>query len=157
MDRMVAKGLLRIQKTRNLKLFSSCISEVDAQRGEFRKMLTRAFYGAFIRVKKNPCAVELYHAWPKVKDRDLCRGNPLWLPLGRHGGLPLPPARRAGGKSKGRPTAHESILTRITSMIHFLIEHDELSAEETWQLSELVNRARSRRAEQRRVRRDSRG
>jgi BlaI family penicillinase repressor len=46
MDRMVEKGLLRIEKMRNLQLFSSCISEVEAKRGEFRKMLKRAFDGA---------------------------------------------------------------------------------------------------------------
>jgi BlaI family penicillinase repressor len=46
MDRMAEKGLLRIEKIRNLQLFRSCISEVEARRGEFRKMLTRAFDGA---------------------------------------------------------------------------------------------------------------
>ena len=46
MDRMVEKGLLQIKKIRNLQLFRSCISEVEAKRGEFRKMLTRAFDGA---------------------------------------------------------------------------------------------------------------
>jgi BlaI family penicillinase repressor len=46
MDRMASKGFLKIQKIRNLQLFSSAISEVDAKRGEFRKMLKRAFDGA---------------------------------------------------------------------------------------------------------------
>ena len=46
MDRMVEKGFLEIQKIRNLQLFKSCISEVDARRGEFRRMLKRAFDGA---------------------------------------------------------------------------------------------------------------
>ena len=46
MDRMANKGFLKIQKIRNLQLFSSTISEVDAKRGEFRKMLQRAFDGA---------------------------------------------------------------------------------------------------------------
>jgi len=46
MDRMVEKGWLRIEKIRNLQLFRACISEVDARRGEFRKMLQRAFDGA---------------------------------------------------------------------------------------------------------------
>ena len=46
MDRMVEKGFLKIQKIRNLQLFTSCISEVDARRGEFRRMLKRAFDGA---------------------------------------------------------------------------------------------------------------
>jgi len=46
MDRMVEKGFLKIEKIRNLQLFKSCISEIDAKRGEFRKMLKRAFNGA---------------------------------------------------------------------------------------------------------------
>jgi len=46
MDRMAEKGFLQIEKIRNLQLFHSCISEVDAKRGEFRKMLKRAFDGA---------------------------------------------------------------------------------------------------------------
>ncbi len=46
MDRMTEKGFLQIERIRNLQLFRSCISEVDAKRGEFRKMLKRAFDGA---------------------------------------------------------------------------------------------------------------
>lgn len=46
MDRMVAKGLLRIEKVRNLQLFRSSVGQVEARRGEFRKMLKRAFDGA---------------------------------------------------------------------------------------------------------------
>ena len=46
MDRMVEKGFLQIDKIRNLQLFQSRISEVDAKRAEFRKMLKRAFDGA---------------------------------------------------------------------------------------------------------------
>lgn len=46
MDRMVEKGFLRIEKVRNVQLFLSCVSEVDAKRGEFRRMLKRAFDGA---------------------------------------------------------------------------------------------------------------
>ncbi|MHC4488645.1 MAG: BlaI/MecI/CopY family transcriptional regulator [Planctomycetota bacterium] len=46
MDRMAEKGFLEIEKIRNLQLFRSCASEVDAKRGEFRKMLNRAFDGA---------------------------------------------------------------------------------------------------------------
>ena len=46
MDRMVDKGFLEIERIRNLQLFKSCISKVDARRGEFRKMLKRAFDGA---------------------------------------------------------------------------------------------------------------
>ena len=46
MDRMAEKGFLEIKRIRNLQLFKSCVSEVDARRGEFRKMLKRAFDGA---------------------------------------------------------------------------------------------------------------
>jgi BlaI family transcriptional regulator, penicillinase repressor len=46
MNRMVQKGFLKIQKIRNLQLFSSCISRVDAKRSELHKMLQRAFGGA---------------------------------------------------------------------------------------------------------------
>ena len=46
MDRMARKGLLRIQKIRNLQLFSTTVDEVEAKRGEFYRMLKRAFDGA---------------------------------------------------------------------------------------------------------------
>lgn len=46
MDRMAGKGLLKITKIRNLQLFAPCISSRTAQRGEFRRMLERAFDGA---------------------------------------------------------------------------------------------------------------
>jgi BlaI family penicillinase repressor len=46
MDRMVNKSLLEITRIRNLQLFSSKISEIDAKKGEFHKMLKRAFNGA---------------------------------------------------------------------------------------------------------------
>ena len=46
MDRMVRKGLLRTQTIRNLNLYSTTVGEVEAKRGEFRRMLTRAFGGA---------------------------------------------------------------------------------------------------------------
>jgi BlaI family penicillinase repressor len=46
MDRMVAKGLLATQAIRNLTLFSAQISRADAQRGELRRLLSRAFDGA---------------------------------------------------------------------------------------------------------------
>lgn len=46
MDRMVEKGFLRIERIRHLQLFSSCVSEIEARRGEFRRMLKRAFDGA---------------------------------------------------------------------------------------------------------------
>ncbi len=52
MDRMVEKGFLKINKIRNLQLFRSCISEVEARRGELRKMLTRAFGGALTPMLK---------------------------------------------------------------------------------------------------------
>jgi BlaI family penicillinase repressor len=46
MDRMVEKGFLKIERIRNLQLFTACVSEVEAKRGELRKMLKRAFDGA---------------------------------------------------------------------------------------------------------------
>lgn len=46
MDRMVQKGLLKIQKIRNLQLFSATVSETSARRGELHRMLNRAFDGA---------------------------------------------------------------------------------------------------------------
>ena len=52
MDRMVRKGFLEIHKIRNLQLFSSCISKVEARRGELRKMLKRAFGGALTPMLK---------------------------------------------------------------------------------------------------------
>ena len=52
MDRMVVKGFLQIERIRNLQLFRSCISEVEARRGELRKMLGRAFGGALTPMLK---------------------------------------------------------------------------------------------------------
>jgi BlaI family penicillinase repressor len=52
MDRMVEKGFLQINKIRNLQLFRACISEVEARRGELRKMLVRAFGGALTPMLK---------------------------------------------------------------------------------------------------------
>ena len=46
MDRMVRKGLLQRQQIRNLTLYSTTIGEVEAKRGEFYRMLKRAFDGA---------------------------------------------------------------------------------------------------------------
>jgi len=46
MDRMVRKGLLQTQQIRNLTLFSAAVDEVEAKRGEFYRMLKRAFDGA---------------------------------------------------------------------------------------------------------------
>ncbi len=43
MDRMVEKGFLEINKIRNLQLFKSKISQAEAKKREFRKMLKRAF------------------------------------------------------------------------------------------------------------------
>jgi len=52
MDRMVRKGFLDIHKIRNLQLFRSCITRVEARRGELRKMLKRAFGGALTPMLK---------------------------------------------------------------------------------------------------------
>lgn len=46
MDRMARKGLLRTRRIRNLQLFSTTVDEVEAKRGEFCRMLKRAFNGA---------------------------------------------------------------------------------------------------------------
>jgi BlaI family penicillinase repressor len=52
MDRMVKKGFLEISKIRNLQLFRSCVSEVEARRGELRKMLKRGFGGTLTPMLK---------------------------------------------------------------------------------------------------------
>ncbi len=52
MDRMVEKGFLEMSKIRNLQLFRSCISEVEAQRAEFQRMLKRGFGGALTPMLK---------------------------------------------------------------------------------------------------------
>jgi BlaI family penicillinase repressor len=52
MDRMAGKGFLKIERIRNLQLFHSCISEVEARQGELRKMLARAFGGALTPMLK---------------------------------------------------------------------------------------------------------
>jgi len=46
MDRMVAKGLLRAEKIRNLTLYSSAVTREQAQRGELLYALKNAFNGA---------------------------------------------------------------------------------------------------------------
>jgi BlaI family penicillinase repressor len=47
MDRMVAKGLLRTQKMRNLILYISAVTMKEAQGGEIKRAMRRAFDGAF--------------------------------------------------------------------------------------------------------------
>ena len=46
MDRMVAKGLLATQAVRNLTLFSARVTRAEAQRGELKGLIQRAFDGA---------------------------------------------------------------------------------------------------------------
>src|SRR5436190_22888572 len=46
MDRMVAKGLLRAEKVRNLTLYKSAVTRAQAQRGELLYALKHAFNGA---------------------------------------------------------------------------------------------------------------
>lgn len=46
MDRMAAKDLLKIQKVRNLILYSSAVTEKQAQKGEIMRVVKRAFDGA---------------------------------------------------------------------------------------------------------------
>ena len=45
MDRMVAKGLLKTQRIRNLYLYSSAVTQSQARRGEIKRAVTRAFDG----------------------------------------------------------------------------------------------------------------
>ena len=46
MDRMVAKGLLRAEKVRNLTLYRSAVTRLQAQRSELLYALKHAFNGA---------------------------------------------------------------------------------------------------------------
>ena len=46
MDRMAEKGYLVVERIRNLQLFRSALTDVEAKRAEFRKILQRAFDGA---------------------------------------------------------------------------------------------------------------
>jgi BlaI family penicillinase repressor len=46
MDRMVVKGLLKAKKERNLTLYSSAVTQAQAQRGELLYALKNAFNGA---------------------------------------------------------------------------------------------------------------
>lgn len=46
MDRMVAKGLLKCEKRRNLTSYSSVVTPAEAQRGELLYALKHAFNGA---------------------------------------------------------------------------------------------------------------
>jgi BlaI family penicillinase repressor len=46
MDRMVGKGLLQIERIRNLQLFKAKVSRRQATGWEFRRMLSKAFDGA---------------------------------------------------------------------------------------------------------------
>ena len=47
MDRMVAKGLLKTEKIRNLILYRSLVTRKQAQNSEIMKTVKRAFDGAF--------------------------------------------------------------------------------------------------------------
>jgi predicted transcriptional regulator len=46
MDRMVRKELLRVQQIRKLRVYRATVDEREARRGEFSRMLQRAFDGA---------------------------------------------------------------------------------------------------------------
>ncbi len=46
MDRMVTKGLLKTERFRNLILYRSVISELQAQKSEVKRTVKRAFDGA---------------------------------------------------------------------------------------------------------------
>jgi BlaI family penicillinase repressor len=47
MDRMVKKRLLKIQKIRNLNLYSSVVTQSQARKSEIKRTLKRAFDGTF--------------------------------------------------------------------------------------------------------------
>ena len=46
MDRMVTKGLLTAKRFRNLMLYRSAITKIQAQKGEIMRAVKRAFNGA---------------------------------------------------------------------------------------------------------------
>ncbi len=46
MDRMVTKGLLKTERIRNLILYRSVITRIQAQKGEIMRTVKRAFNGA---------------------------------------------------------------------------------------------------------------
>lgn len=46
MDRLVKKGVLTLTRVRNVQLFQARLTRTDAARGEFRRLLDRAFDGA---------------------------------------------------------------------------------------------------------------
>ncbi len=46
MDRMVTKGLLKTERIRNLILYRSVITKIQAQKGEIMRTVKRAFNGA---------------------------------------------------------------------------------------------------------------
>jgi BlaI family penicillinase repressor len=47
MDRMVAKGLLKTERIRNLILYSAAVTRKEAQHSEIMRTVKRAFDGAF--------------------------------------------------------------------------------------------------------------
>lgn len=47
MDRMVKKGLLKVEKIRNLHLYQATITETQAQKSEIVRAAKRAFDGTF--------------------------------------------------------------------------------------------------------------
>jgi len=46
MDRMVTKGLLKTKRIRNIILYRSVITKIQAQKGEIKRTVKRAFNGA---------------------------------------------------------------------------------------------------------------
>ncbi len=46
MDRMVTKGLLKTKRIRNLILYRSAVTKIQAQKGEIMRTVKRAFNGA---------------------------------------------------------------------------------------------------------------
>jgi len=66
MDRMVKKGLLKTEKIRNLYLYSSAITQTQAQKSEIVRTLKRAFNGTLtpmmqFLIENDQLSEEEYH------------------------------------------------------------------------------------------------
>ncbi|HTJ00734.1 MAG TPA: BlaI/MecI/CopY family transcriptional regulator [Dongiaceae bacterium] len=81
MDRMVAKGLLRAEKQRNITLYSSEITQLQAQRSELRYALKNAFNGALTPMvqclleSEKLTAAELAELEALIKNRRKTKAN----------------------------------------------------------------------------------
>ena len=59
MDRMVSKGILAAEKTRNLTRYRSAVTREQAQRGELLYALKHAFNGALTPMVQ--CLLDVHH------------------------------------------------------------------------------------------------